>query len=294
VLAVALIAAGCARPKAAGVQIDPALATLIPADTILAAGARVDALRKTAVFQKYVTSQNFPQLDELGKFTGIDPRKDLWELLFVSDGKHNALLGRGNFASEMETRLERDGAKRYGYKMYYMVGSEQAAVVFFNSSTAAVGDTESLRRIIDARGKSKGPPAPIAERMKEFPADVQIWAAYTGGGRNLLFDFPGNLANLDNFLGTVQSASIYFDLRAGVNGLAKGICGTDMEAKTLHDALKGLIGLGRLSAPASQPDLLRVFDGLEVTQTAAQVNLKIEEPQDLVDKFAELGIRRAR
>ena len=157
-LVLAILLAGCSRPKATTVQVDPALSTLIPADTTLVVAANLDSLKKTALYHKYLENRAIPQLDQIGKFTGIDPRKDLWQLLLLSDGKHSAVLARGNFQAEMETQLQRDGATVTPYKMYHLVGSEEASVVFLNVSTAAVGSADSLKNLLNARGKTNGPP----------------------------------------------------------------------------------------------------------------------------------------
>ena len=117
-----LMLAACARKTPVGPKIDPALATLIPDDTTLLVGTRLEALERTPVYQKYLADRKFSQVDEFAAQTGLDPKKDLWELLFVSDGKNNVLLGRGKFANEMEPRLEKQGAKRFGYKGYNLIG----------------------------------------------------------------------------------------------------------------------------------------------------------------------------
>src|ERR1700689_1891263 len=197
-LCAAIILAGCARKSAIGPKIDPALATLIPDDTTLLVGTRLEALEKTPVYQKYLADRKFSQVEDFARQTGLDPQKDLWELLFVSNGKDNVLLGRGKFANEMEPRLEKGGAKRFGYKGYNLIGDEKAAVVFISSTTAAIGATESLRYLLDQRGASKGPPPALAALMKDIPQDAQFWAAYAGGPFDLTL--PGNLANMSKLV----------------------------------------------------------------------------------------------
>jgi hypothetical protein len=283
----ALLVSSCAKPKPTAVQIDPALGILIPPDTNLLVGARMEALRKTSLFQKYVTQANIPQLHELAKYTGVDVRKDLWELLFVSDGTHSVLLGRGDFPSEMETKLERDGGQVIPHKAYHIVSSGGTGVVFFNASTAGVGELDSLRSLIDNRGKTSGPPAALAERMKEIPAEVQLWAVSLTAGRNLTVPVPGTGGSLGM---PIDSATVYFDLRNGLQGLARATAGNPEDAKKLHDAFKGLIGFGRLSAPANQPDMLRALDGLQVSQDQNAVNVKIEESADLVDNLVRYAL----
>jgi hypothetical protein len=290
ILLCALLLASCARKPSVGPKIDPALATLIPEDTTLLVGTRLEALERTPVYQKYLADRTFPQVEEFAKQTGLDPKKDLWEMLFVSNGKNNVLLGRGKFANEMEPRLEKAGAKRFGYKGYNLVGDEKTAVVFFSGSTAAIGPTESLRFLLDQRGTSKGPPAALAALMKDIPADAQFWAAYIGGPVDL--PLGGNLANITKLVSSIQTGSLYFDLRTGLNGVALGDCSTDQGAEEVQGALKAFIGLGRLNTPANQPEMQAAWDGMRVTLQDKRVKLYIDVPQNVVDQFLNLWMGR--
>jgi hypothetical protein len=244
------------------------------------------------VYQKYLADRKFSQVEEFAKQTGLDPKKDLWELLFVSNGKNNVLLGRGKFANEMEPRLEKEGAKRFGYKGYNLIGDERAAVVFFSASTAAMGSTESLRFLLDQRGTSKGPPAGLAGLMKDIPAEAQLWAVYAGGPVGL--DLKGNLGNINKLIQSVESGSVYFDLREGLSGVATGDCSTAQAADDVQGALKAFIGLGRLNTPANQPELQKAYDGLRVTLEDKRVKLYIDVPQTLVDQFLNLWMGHGR
>ncbi len=287
-----VVSASCTKKTPDGPKIDPALATLIPGDTTLLVGTRLEALARTPVYQKYLADRKFPQVEEFAKQTGLDPKKDLWELLFVSNGKNNVLLGRGKFANEMEPRLEKDGAKRFGYKGYNLIGDEKTAVVFFSGSTAAIGATESLRFLLDQRGASKGPPAALAALMKDIPPDSQFWAAYAGGPFDL--GFRGNMANIGKLVSSIEAGTVYFDLRTGLNGVASGECSTDQSAEDVQGALKAFIGLGRLNTPANQPELLAAYDGLRVTEQDKRVKLYIDVPQNVVDQFLTLWMGRGR
>jgi hypothetical protein len=287
-----MVLAGCAPKSVVGPKIDPALATLIPEDTTLLVGTRLESLEKTPVYQKYLADRTFPQIEEFSKQTGLDPKKDLWELLFVSDGKNNILLGRGKFANEMEPRLEKGGAKRFGYKGYNLIGDEKAAVVFISSTTAAMGATDSLRFLLDQRGASKGPPAGLAGLMKDIPADAQFWAVYTGGPVDL--GFKGNLGNINKLVGSIDTGSVYFDLRTGLSGVASGECATNQEAEDVQGALKAFIGLGRLNTPANEKEMLTAWDGMRTTLQDKRVKLYIDVPQGVVDQFLTLWVGRKR
>jgi len=295
-LALALVLAGCARKENAGPKVDAALNTLVPSDTVLMVGTRLEQLFKTPVYQKNFAGKPLPQVDEFASRTGLDPFKDLWELLFVSNGRHGVLLGRGKFADEMmEPRLQRlPGAERSGYKGLTLIGDDRNAMVFISPTTAALGEVAALHSLIDQRGASHGPPAPLAALMKQIPPEALFWAAYSGGPIHLPFDENSNLGNLNHLLASLQTGTVYFDLRAGLNGVAEGVCTTDAAAQDVEGALKALIGFGRLSVPKNQPELAQVYDGLRVTQEGHRVKLYIDVPEAMVDKFIGMWTGRAR
>jgi hypothetical protein len=278
-----------------GPKIDPALASLIPPDTILLAGARLDKLQETPVYKQHLANRTVPLIDDFPKQIGLQvKRKDLWELLLISDGKQSILLGRGKFADEAEPRIERPGATRFGYKGFNLVGDEREAVLLVSPSVIGLGPTPALRALIDNKGKSNGPPAALAQQLKDMPAEAIFWAAYGGGIRTLPFNLPGNMANVNKIVSSIQSGSLYLDLRAGVNGLATGNCANDQDAKSLYDALKALSGLGRLAIPKDRPEEGRLLDGLRITQEAHRVKIHIEEPEELVESLVSLWLGPAK
>ena len=59
------------------------------------------------------------------------------------------------------------------------------------------------------------------------------------------------------------------------------------DARQVHDALTGFIGLGRMLAPKKQPELQRVFDGLQVLQEGQRITVKVAEPEELAGKFID-------
>ncbi|MBZ5636385.1 MAG: hypothetical protein LAO55_24945 [Acidobacteriia bacterium] len=295
----ALALAGCVK-TIPGPKIDPALSSLIPPDTILLAGARLDQLQKTPIYQKHLANRTVPLIDDFPKQIGLQVRRqDLWELLLISDGKQSVVLGRGKFADEAEPRIERPGSTRFGYKGYNLVGDEREAVLLVSPTVIGLGPTPALRSLIDNKGKSTGPPSNLAEQLKVMPAEAVFWTVYGGGVAKLPFNAPGDMANFNKIIASIQSGSMYLDLRTGINGLATGTCGSDQDAKSLYDALRALAGLARLAIPQAQPgkeqpEKGRMLDGLRITQDSHKVNIHIEEPEDLVSPLLELWLGPAK
>jgi hypothetical protein len=285
-LIAASLLAGCTKTPPPGPRIDPALAGLIPADTLQMVGARIDVIVKTPVYRKYLASRNvISGIQEFTTLTGIDPSKDLWELLYVSNGQRGALLGHGMFSDEGEPKLQKKGDNRFAYKGFTMVGSDENAILLINQTVMAMGDTAELKAMVDAHEKSAGPPPAMATLLARMPSTAQIWATY-GGGQ--LYEASGNLANINKMVGLIQTGTLYFDFSTGLTGLAEGTAGSDQNAEQLESGLRAFIGFGRLAVPPNQPDGQKVFDGLRPTREGREVKLHVDEPDDLVDKLLKM------
>ena len=212
-------------------------------------------------------------------------------MLFVSNGKENVVLGRGKFANEAEPRLKLEGnAKRFGYKGYNFVGDEETAVLFLGPSVAGFGSTPGLRRVVDTRDKSNGPPPVLAKRIQEVPREAVVWSAYAGGGIDLGPRIPPNLGNLVKILNSVESGALYLDLRLGVAGKASGSTPTEPEAKELHDALRGLLGFARLGLTKGKADTQHLLDGVRVTQEARNVSVYIDAHEQALGQLLDLWV----
>jgi hypothetical protein len=290
-LLAAVVLVGCNSTEP-GPIVDPALSTLVPPDTTMLIGMRVEDLTKTAIYKKYLADRELAPLDEFARQMGVDPRKDLWEILYISNGKERAMLGRGKLLDDSDPRLEieKQGAQRMTYRGYTLVGNDQAAVLVMGASPvgingtsmAGVGDTAMLKHILDTRDTTNGPPAILADRMREMPKTAVMWTAFSGAPMTLPEGASANMGNLVKIVNSVESGSFYLDLHAGVSGKAMGIAATEQDARDLGGGMRGLLGLGRLTAAKDNVQLQRLFGGMRVTQEGKTVSLYIEQPEDAI------------
>ncbi len=290
IASLALLLASCA-PKPEGANLDPSFTLLIPSDTTTVACVRLDLLQKADTYKKYFADQMLSFVDEFSNQFNVDPRKNLWEVVYVSNGKQSAVLGRGMFSDESEPRLDnltKQGAKRFSYKGVNFVGDDKNAVLLMSQTVVGAGSTPFLKQMIDSRDTSKGPPSAIAALLKEVPHDMQMWGVYAGGPVGLPFNLEGNLSNAGKMLSLIQQGSYYLDLRTGLNGVLSAEGKSDQDAQQMEGALKGLLGLGRFSTPTDPPGLQKVWDGFRVTSEGRRVKLYIDQPPELVGQLASL------
>lgn len=290
-----LVLEGCQPKQSASLHISPALETLVPSDTVVVLGINLAALRDTATYQKLIARIPLPQLDEFQKQTGLDPRKDLSEVLLCSNGKTALLLVRGKFrVADLEARVKSRGLTASNYKGHALYGDDRAAVYFLDDSTAAAGSPVELHALIDRTGAGGGLPPELRDQLRALPAGDQIYAALTGGIEHLNLPLPreGNLGSILQALRSVDSASLGLNLSHGIDGVAYVNCTTERDARFIHDMLRGLIGFGRLNTRDDQPEMLKLYDSIQVTQQQRQAKVTAVVPQELADRFLDLWLKK--
>lgn len=294
-LLVSLAVLGCDSAETGHSRIDPALARMIPPDAVMLAGVRMDQIRTTPLYQKLMAQKRLAQLDQFAEETGFDPRKDVRELLVASNGKDTVVMARGTFQIRGF-----EGVKQTSYRGYTLFAKEEAGVALIDGATAVAGKLGGVRAALDQyKSGNRNAPAVLLARVQEIPPQNQAWSVAQGFGSFLEGSIPqtGNAANFGKILRSLENTTGAADFRAGLNGFATGLCKTEQDAKNIGDAARGLVGLGRLSVPDNQPELLRLWDGIQVDQQQRTVKITVTIPQDLIDKliqFLEMGPRRNR
>ncbi len=285
-LAALLAIAGCGAAERAGGRIDPALAALVPHDTLMLTGVRLAELRTTPFYARAVAQQRVSELDSLAKGANFDPRRDVDQFLLASDGADSVVLARGRFQPKIPDNVKKSlykGATLYSFEY-------NTAYSILDPSTAVVGPERGVRKVIDQKQNHRPGAEALLDRARALPGAGQFWLVSNGWGSlgDRASALDGNLSNLGRFLKSLVSASVTADFRDGVNAQVHGECRNEPDAKSLGDALRGLVALGRLSAPKDQPELSRLFDGFRVDQQQNSIQVSVYIPPDLVERLLRL------
>jgi hypothetical protein len=78
------------------------------------------------------------------------------------------------------------------------------------------------------------------------------------------------------------------DFTSGLNAEIHGATAREQDAVSLRDAVRGLVGFGRLSVPQKTPELLRLWDGITAEQSGRTVIIKADIAQELIEKLVDL------
>jgi hypothetical protein len=148
-----------------------------------------------------------------------------------------------------------------------------------------------VRKIIDQKQSGQRGATALLDRARNLPGAGQIWLVSNGWG-TLPADLSqqdGNVANLARFMQSIERATAIADLRSGLVGNITGECKSEQDAKSLGDAARGMVGLGRLNVPENRPELLRLFDGIRVEQKQRSIQVNVNISADLIDRMIQMN-----
>jgi len=292
--AAASILAGCRPQPSPTIVLDPALAPLIPHDTTILAGIRIDQLKKTELYARLRSEGKLKPLADFERETGIDLEKRVFDILIASNSKTAVALVRVQFVTEgtagVEPPLGKPGTPRFSYKGYTLAGEDSEkgfSATYFNRSVIVAGPTPMVKGAIDSRDGSKGgPPKALLERVKTIPSSNQVWAvSFAGIATALPTEIPGPLGGLRGMPIDIRSIVGAVDVSKGVKASAEIVSGDEKNATKLNDAVKGIIGIGRLSTPDSAPELLKFYDAIQVTRERDTVRVSADVPMTVVEQL---------
>jgi hypothetical protein len=287
-LAGLLVGLGCGKAPLSGVSVDSAFRPFVSPGAKALVSAQIEKIKTTEIYQRHRQEFDLPQLNALAERTGLDPRRDLAELLVIWDGSHPLLLARGRFiADKLEKQLVDAGARRTRYQDYTLLGSSNESVVFPKTGFAVAGTAHSVQAALDSQAEGNGHISEeLQQRLAGVPKSAQLWEASAGGLPFAEIGIRSDLASaLSNISGYVSGTSAGITLARGANVQADIFCVSNEGAQRVHDALRGVLGLSRLSTNESRLDLLRFWDAIHIDQDQQVVHVRVELPADLADKL---------
>jgi hypothetical protein len=281
----ALALTACGPRSQTGARIDAALETLIPPDTLHLVGARVEEIRASPLYKLYAGRMPAGSMDEFVRRTGVDPRRDVHEVLAVNDGKQTLVLIRGSFQpAAIEKKVAAEGTPALSHKGRTLLGTEQFAVSFLSGAIAVAGPAPLVRATLDRESARAAMPERLAALVRTLPGKPQVWAVSMGKLPNLNLPEGSNFGNLERAFSAIDTAVASADLSGGLKLAITAKYTSEAEARQVHGAIRGLIGLGRLTTPPDKPEMLRFFDTFITVQEGSAVRVNADIAGDLLEK----------
>jgi len=268
--------------------VDNVLERMVPPGSTSLVGARMDQIRQTDFYRKLLAAQALPQVDQFAKDTGFDPRRDVRELLFVETPRGSVMLARGTF--HLNSEILKGGTKiRHGE--YDIWGRGGGGFCILDATLAAAGDVPAIEAALDEwKSGAHTEAQSLLARAAAVNPQAQFWGVSTGFAGFLADHPPAASSGLDfsKILRGLEDTSFQADLSAGLRAEVRGTTATERDAVNLRDAVRGMVGLGRLQVPENQPELLRVWDGITASQQGRSIAIRADIAQELLDKLIQM------
>jgi hypothetical protein len=94
---------------------------------------------------------------------------------------------------------------------------------------------------------------------------------------------------LEKILSQVESLVAFANVASGVRASATATSVDEAAAKQLHDGLRGLLGLARLTTPKERADLLKMYDAIDIRQQGRETRVNAYLNRDDVDRMLDFA-----
>ncbi len=290
-LALVATLCSCQRGGVIGVEVDPKLKGYIPPKTEALVGFNLEKVKQSEFYKRHEAQLDFSQLNQFSQRIGMDPRRDLSSFLVAWDGADTFAMGRGAFDSpQLEKRLRaaNESSEKYGKVTLYGDGRNDIALL--PKGIVVAGSPVLLKKALDENATGGGGvPEGLQLQLARINAGAQVWSITSGvislDKLSLRSDTASNLSNISDY---ISATAVGITLGSGMALDAHLTCISEEGSQRVNDALRGVIGLARLSTPDAQLDQLKIWDSIHVEKQGKEVHVTSELTPELADKMLKL------
>jgi hypothetical protein len=269
-------------------RVDNVLVKMVPPGSTALMGVHMDQVRQTALYRKLLADQNLTQLDQFSRETGFDPRRDVRELLFATTPQGGVMLARGAFHLNPPALKEMKKTRHGEYEIW---NNGKNGFCLLDSTLAVAGEIPAIEAALEEwKSGSHTAAQSLLARAVNVNPHAQIWGISTGAASFLADHLPPASSGLDfsKVFRGLEDTWFQADLNAGLRAEVHGTTSSEKDAINLRDAVRGMVGLGRLNVPENQPEMLRLWDGVTVDQQGRALTLRADIAQELIDRLVQM------
>ena len=286
---------------------DPGLLKLVMPDAKVIAGIQVDQTRNS-LFGQYILSHM--QVDDTGfksfiAQTGFDPRRDVSEILIASNWQQSAtpdnrwlVTARGSFdLDKIRQAAAAKGATTVthaGIDIYKYSPPQHDDVVnglaFLDSSTAAMGDLDSLEKAIDRAKSGAAPSAKLLDKAGDISSKNDFWFVTLVPVSEFADAIPNpNLSGAmkGNMLAGIVEASGGVKFGDTVAIHAQTVARSEKDAQALVDVVKFVAGMVQLNRQqnATAGQVATLLDTLDCKADGTVTTLSLAIPENQIEQL---------
>lgn len=271
-VAATLLLLSCQTNSSHGLKVDSTLRSYVPRDTTLLAGLDIHDLMEAPFYQRHASQLNSLVLNQmaLNQITaklGIDLRRDVSYVLLPFRNGQPVVLARGTF----------DRAKAAPHLGAF-------GIVFPQKNVAVAGPRQFVQAYM--AGGARGIPEPLLARIRALPSADQLWIVSSKGlPLNWAPLRPDVASMVSNLAGYVIAFDAGLALDTGAHVQISLRCDSSADAKQVYAALRGGIGLARLTTPDKDLPMLKLYDAIRVASDQDTVELRADLSADLAEQL---------
>jgi hypothetical protein len=277
----ALLLAGCSQQKQESVFVDPVLTNLIPGDTDVVAGLRMEKLKKSSLWAKLAGGEG-KEPEFLRRFRqklGLSPRQEIWEALMCGAGEEHVTLLRGRFGETGFTttglmpRIQPPGSTPDRYKERELQTTGSFSFCLLGPTQALVGSRPRVRAVLDRLDSTTpGLSGSLLQTFQQIPYETEVWTAGKDLQAFLRMLHRANIGGFTSMPVAVNSMSAWVELNPQKVLRSRIVCAGIADAMKLKGALSMLAAL-----PTSMPDIATKLEGSTLQLTAAIDEKQVEK-----------------
>ncbi len=273
----ALVFTGCGTHSPNGISLNSEAAKLVPADTKVLAGIDAERLKATPFYQSHAQQFSFRGLDATSERLGVDPRRDLSSLVFAWNGQDSLVVIQGRFSKDkLQSKLPPDVPRN--------------SFAILQDGVAVAGSEKAVRQAVNHREENHDDvPDALTANLEWLPKADQAWVVSRGVLPFADMSERSEYSSLlSNFAGYIKATAIGLSVDTGLHLKGRVECVSNEGAKRVNDALRGGIGLARLSTKDNELEMLHLYDAIHIKQEGATVYLDADLSGKQADQLLSL------
>jgi hypothetical protein len=278
-------------------------ALILPADARYVIGLDVKRFTASPFYAKFASRRGGMKpeaLAELEEKTGLDPARDIDQIVVAGTGKGSAEPGvavvLGHFdlyrlGRALETDGKARGTNQEGVTLYSFAdeGPRTLAIAFLDESALAFGPKDQVLAAISSRTRGEAPlrgNAALLSRIEKVRPGSTFWMV---GDQSLLASLPASLpapggaaggasVSLPALTGLSVTGDLDPELSLAITGEARDAAA----ARNLADVVRGIVAMASLQAQ-QRPELQQLASAVSVTTEENRVLVSARVPYELLE-----------
>jgi len=290
-IAIALALGATAPIPVAAVSVDDVSLKFLPPDTEGIAFFDVAGLRDSPLAQEELKNGalGLPRgLMEFQSATGFDLQRDIDKVTLGKLGaKDGLVIVQGRLDKfKIEQYLKDKGKESEVYLGQTLFHDGDSGILVLNN-VAVIGPLAAVKRAIDQMQLPGSSPlrSDLMAAIQTIEPGNQMWGVGSFSMNDLRAAGIRGPAPAVDMLKALESGTYQVRLDTGIHAQMTGKFSDADSARNVGDMARGFISLARVQVSRQQPDLARLLDGIQISNTATTLTMKVEESGELLKKL---------